>query len=115
MNYEIDFRGRITILGDNDDDTLEAHLTDVMDELAKLEESNPSIQDIDMSASVAGRTVRVTMTILDVEEVEEATGLMATTLRTAIHAAGGFTRGWDQPDKFRVDFEQATQRHLETA
>jgi hypothetical protein len=83
-----------TVTGNFDAEGLDVHTDLVMDELMKLE--SDIITDSDITASLADAIVSVT-TVAAAESFEEATDIAQSTIRTAIHAAGGSTPQWAAP------------------
>lgn len=77
-----------------DPEGLDAHTDLVMEELLKLESDR--VTDSDVSASLADARVEVTV-VAEAGSFEEAESLASSTIRTAIHAAGGSTPRWKTP------------------
>lgn len=75
---------------------LEAHIDDLMYELLKLEQVNEDIHDPSVGASLAAGDVEIELTV-DLPE-DQAVQRTRSIIRTAIHAAGGFTPRWDNAD-----------------
>jgi hypothetical protein len=73
---------------------LDAHTDLVMNELLKLE--NEFISDSDVSASLTDHEVEITV-VARADDFDEARKLADSTIRTAIHAAGGSTPSWTPP------------------
>lgn len=75
---------------------LEKHLDDLMNELLKLEQCNADIHDPSVGASLAAGDVEIELTV-DLPE-DQAVKRTRAIVRTAIHAAGGFTPRWDDEE-----------------
>lgn len=69
---------------------LETLLDAVMDELVKLDVTDPSI-----GGTLSDGDVELTLAV-EAETLENATANVFGTIRTAIHAAGGGTPGWPE-------------------
>jgi hypothetical protein len=82
-----------TVTG-TDADGLDTHTDLVMEELLKLE--SDKVMDSDVSAELAAAQVAVTIVAL-ADTFDEAMDLASSTIRTAIHAAGGSTPKWKAP------------------
>lgn len=74
--------------------TCEPRLEPLMDALLDLEEADETIMDPDLAANVSTSRVDVQMTV-DAEDPAVAIGKALATLRTAIHAIGDATPGWE--------------------
>jgi hypothetical protein len=83
-----------TVIGDFDADGLDTHTDLVMEELLKLESDN--VSDSDVSAALADSIVEVTV-VATAEDFDDAADLAQSTIRAAIHAAGGSTPAWKAP------------------
>ncbi|MFD6416021.1 hypothetical protein [Streptomyces sp. NPDC060194] len=75
---------------------LEDHFDEVMEKLVELEECNPNVHD----PSLAANLETFPKVQIEVELLVDGVGPAAletgeSVLRTAIHAAGGFTKDWD--------------------
>ncbi|MDR0483597.1 MAG: hypothetical protein LBH13_10685 [Cellulomonadaceae bacterium] len=70
---------------------LEAHLDDVMNELLAIEseQADSAGMGIDLSQGI----VEIELTAY-AENFDDAVAYASSTIRTAIHAAGGYTHGW---------------------
>jgi hypothetical protein len=83
-----------TVTGHFDEDGLDAHTDLVMEELLKLEDEN--VSDSDISAILAQSEVSVTVVAIAMT-FDDAVQLADSTIRAAIHAAGGSTPRWKTP------------------
>lgn len=92
----ITWRFTVTVRGASATETeeiLDEHTDAVMDELLKLEQCNPQIHDPSVGAELATSTVDILL-LVDAP-VDDAVKISRDVVRTAIHAAGGFTPKWD--------------------
>lgn len=87
MRVTVTFEG--IIVSDSSDDDLEAHLDAVMEELLRLAAADPAV-----AAQLSTRDVEVSV-LVEAATLDEATAAGSTTIRSAIHGAGGGTAGWD--------------------
>lgn len=71
------------------------HVADVTDELMAIEEKHDNLADSDMSVSLRDHEIRLSVDVVDVSDLSEAVKIGMSTLRSAIHAAGGGTPGWE--------------------
>ena len=93
----ITWRFTVTAVGASSEDMenlLDAHTDALMDELLKLEECNPMIHDPSVGAELSTSTIDILMLVN--APVDDAVKISRDVVRTAIHAAGGFTPGWDK-------------------
>jgi hypothetical protein len=79
---------QVRFIGDLSD--LEKLLDVVMEELVKLDVTDPSI-----GGTLSDGDIELTLAI-EAETLEKATASAFGTIRTAIHAAGGGTPGWPE-------------------
>jgi hypothetical protein len=78
------------------DTGLDAHTDAVMDELMTLEECTEGISDSDMNMSLTNGEVEISV-LATADDFDEALKLADSTIRAAIHAAGGNTHTWITP------------------
>lgn len=93
----ITWRFTVTVVGASSEDIeeiLDEHTEAIMDELLKLEECNPMIHDPSVGAELSSSTVDILL-LVDAP-VDDAVKISRNVVRTAIHAAGGFTPAWDE-------------------
>lgn len=100
---------------------LQEHFSQVMDELINIEERDADISTPDISAKLATGEVEISVNV-EGSHPEEAFKHGLGVIRTAVHAAGGCTEGWDQVDTpsskestttWVLEFEGTTQRRDE--
>ena len=91
---------------------LDSHLDEVMSALMALEKADSRISDSDFDATVSSGLVRINSSAL-AETFDEATALAMATIRSAIHAAGGFTPGWESSDYVVTGNETAEYSFVE--
>lgn len=86
-------------------DDLAAEVEAIVEHLIDLEDCTPGLRDSTVGLDVAAETVDVDLTI-EAKTAGEALDLAVGCLRTAIHAAGGSTPGWegDSSDVGRISF-----------
>ncbi|MFD5829527.1 hypothetical protein [Lentzea sp. NPDC060358] len=82
---------------------LENHLEAVMDAL----QSEPGIEDADIGANLEDGTVEFCLH-LDADDSPDALRQAHLRVRSALHAAGGATPGWDQMIQAILDDDAAT-------
>jgi hypothetical protein len=75
---------------------LDAHTDLVMDALVELEECSDALEDADLSAVIAERTVTIAI-VGSGATFDEAVAVADSAIRSAIHAAGGSTPVWEAP------------------
>jgi hypothetical protein len=94
---------------------LEAQLDEVMAQLLELEES-PDLQvtDSDISATLADGRVEISV-VIEADSLDKATVVGHGAIRSAVHAAGGHTPGWqsDHAAAWELDVQASTQRSLD--
>lgn len=73
----------------------EACVERLLDTLADLEEADPSIKDVDITATLATGDIQVNM-CLEAEDLGTAGQKLVATVRTALHEIGSGTHGWEQ-------------------
>lgn len=118
MKYQVSLCGTATVEdlapGLDVADVLEAHLVDVMDHLVELEDGDAALSDADMSAGLAVGRVEISI-VVDADSIEGAAAAGMVAIRCAVHAAGGYTPGWEtaQPATWALELEGSTQRPLE--
>ncbi len=74
---------------------LRRHVTDVMDALADHEESDVRLSDADMSVNLTGHEATFSI-VVEAASLDEAVAIGQAAPRSAIHEAGGFTRGGEK-------------------
>lgn len=97
MWYGIRWRFQVTVTGVGDEaraEALELHLGHVMEEFARLDACNEDMSDPTIGADVSTGQVDVQLEIEAVSPSSAVDSALAL-LRTAVHAAGGFTGSWD--------------------
>jgi hypothetical protein len=87
MNFQVDIEA--IVQGRGDPDALEKFFDLLTDEMAELDADN-----LGVGATLSAGTFEVTLT-LQADTIEQAAANAIALLRTAIHAAGGATPGWD--------------------
>jgi hypothetical protein len=73
----------------------EKRFTMLADALYDLDGSDPGISDADLGAALTEGRVTATMTVDAADPVAAATKALCA-VRSAIHAIGGFTPGWEE-------------------
>ena len=108
MKIEITYRGTMTVTPDSQSDQVDMAeemdrvLDLTMDELLAL----TSIEDPIMSGSLAAGDVEVTVTV-EAESLSDAIVAADSAIRSAFHAAGVFTHGWEDTDQaVRVEWHK---------
>lgn len=76
---------------------LDNHLDQVMSALMDIEAADQRISDSDYVATVKTGFVRINSSATE-STFDEAAAVAMATIRSAIHAAGGFTPGWESND-----------------
>lgn len=95
MQFFVSYCGQATVTGEGDHaEALADHLDVVMDHLMEAEASDPTISDADVSATLATGEVEFTI-IVTAESPAEAAKNGIVIIRAAIHAAEGYTPGWE--------------------
>lgn len=74
--------------------SLEESVERVVEEFAKLEGCTDGLLDFALGANLVAGDVEVEITV-EADALEDAVSLGVSSLRTAIHAAGGGTPNWD--------------------
>jgi hypothetical protein len=72
----------------------DARLSALADELFELDASDPVVEDMDVTAAIGDEHVTVAMCV-DAEDPAQAATKALCVVRTAIHAIGGGTPGWE--------------------
>ncbi|MBE1533285.1 hypothetical protein [Actinomadura algeriensis] len=75
-------------------DDMEARVEQFLDALAELEESDPAIQDVDITATLATGDITVNM-CLRADDLAGAGQKIVATVRTSLHDIGDGTAGWE--------------------
>ncbi|WP_415950022.1 helix-turn-helix domain-containing protein [Streptomyces sp. KLOTTS4A1] len=98
LRTQVTWRLKLTNHGDGsaqeNADAMNAHLASVQEQLAALRECNPAIGSGHIEANLDTNKVTVQLTVYG--DRDDAVSLSRTVIRTAIHAAGGFTPEWDE-------------------
>lgn len=77
-----------------------AHLSDVIDALEEIEETDAAILQCDLHADLGSGRIEIDVAV-DAEDGLAASVLGLSGIRAAIHAAGGSTPGWEHLIKTR--------------
>lgn len=91
---------------------LNDHLDQVMNALMALESADKRITDSDFVATLKTGLVCINSSAQG-ESFDEAAALAMATIRAAIHAAGGFTPGWESNDYVVTGTETAEYSFVE--
>ena len=91
---------------------LDSHLDQVMTALMAIEAADDRISDSDYVATVKTGFVRINSSAT-AETFDEAAAVAMATIRSAIHAAGGFTPGWESNDYVITGQETAEYNFVE--
>lgn len=91
---------------------LDIHLDQVMTALMAIEAADNRISDSDYVATVKTGFVRINSSA-HANSFDEAAAIAMATIRTAIHAAGGFTPGWESNDYVVTGKETAEYNFVE--
>ena len=73
---------------------MDARLDQFLEALTALEDADPQVSDIDLTATISTGEVSITMYI-DTEEIGEASQKLIATVRAALHKIGESTPGWE--------------------
>jgi hypothetical protein len=73
----------------------EAEFDALADTLYELDASDPSLEDMDLTATMSAGPFVVSMTV-DADDMESALHKALVTLRSALHQVGHETSGWEQ-------------------
>lgn len=113
MRYRVAFCGTATVRdlphGLDEAEVLGEHFSEVMDHLVDLEEDNPVLHDADLSAQLATGEVQISI-VVDNDVFEDAAKLGISTIRCAVHSAGGYTPGWEDTDGQTWELEDVSSR-----
>jgi hypothetical protein len=66
----------------------------LLDALADLEDADPSLRDVDVTATLATGELWVDV-CLEANDLGDAGQKLVATVRTALHEIGGDTQGWE--------------------
>lgn len=91
---------------------LDNHLGLVMSALMDIEAADKRISDSDYVATVKTGFVRINSSATE-NTFDEAAAVAMATIRSAIHAAGGFTPGWESNDYVVTGQETAEYNFVE--
>jgi hypothetical protein len=91
---------------------LDIHLDQVMTALMAIEAADNRISDSDYVATVKTGFVRINSSA-QANSFDEAAAIAMATIRAAIHAAGGFTPGWESNDYVVTGKETAEYNFVE--
>lgn len=75
-------------------DDMDARLDQLLGALSDLEDADPQVSDIDLTATLTTGEVSITMYI-DAQEIGEASQKLIATVRAALHKIGESTPGWE--------------------
>ena len=104
-----------TVRATGDRDTVDAATSALMDALIDLENSDNHLSDADLTVNLASGVVEVQM-VIEAEDLGDAANYAHCVLRTAIHATGGHTPGWETQDAMlRVGPETTSDEFLADA
>jgi hypothetical protein len=96
----------VDVLAPRTGSEFEADLDALMDQLAALDERDNRISDIDVDAYLD--TGRFSISMLVAADGFGAAGdLAVATVRTAVHAIGGYTPGWTENAVYRLSATRA--------
>lgn len=85
------------------------------DALYDLDDTDPEISDVDLGAALTEGRATVTMTVEAADPAAAAVKALST-VRTAVHAIGDFTPGWEEARSvLRVAPSDATDRLFTSA
>lgn len=108
MRFALRWNFDLTETDDHDDETLGEHVDRVMQELLNLEGEGGTIFDSAIGLDTENRRVEIEVSVFaaDLEAAfAEAAPSARAAIRTAIHAAGGFTPGWGDTVSSAVTYE----------
>lgn len=91
---------------------LDDHLDNVMTALIAIEAADERISDSDYVATVKTGFVTINTSAQE-KSFDEAAALAMATIRATIHAAGGFTPGWESNDYVVTGKETAEYSFVE--
>lgn len=124
--FEITFRGRVQVrstiphvdrqIGTMVDELIDAHLDEVMDHLMETEEADERLSNADLSAKLATGETEISIAVDAGADEAMAIGMAA--IRSAIHAAGGYTRNWDDEEpsaRWALEDGTSQQKALDAA
>lgn len=106
VNVPVQVIGYTGDLGDN--------IELVVEELAKLDACKTELLDFSADSDASDDTADFTVTV-QASSIEEATKIGMSCIRSAIHATGAATHGWDDGDAedavviYQVDSEEAVE------
>lgn len=119
--YEISIQARVLDVEGNpvEADSFARQLDDVIERLLELEAGDPDLYDGDVRATLANAEVELTINV-QADNPLDAARKGGSTIRCAVHAAGGHTPGWDDaedtgPGSWGMEYEGSSQRRLEPA
>lgn len=81
------------VLSGQEPAVIAAEVERVMDQLLDLEQTDPRLGDSGVGLALDTMTAEMTLSA-EGTTLEDAVGLALSAMRTAIHAAGGFTPDW---------------------
>lgn len=93
MKYALRWHFEVTSPASDSD--LADHVDCVMQELLKLEDCTPELGDAAIGLDSDRGKVEIELTIA-VDDLADAVGVGKSAIRAAVHAAGGYTLGWDE-------------------
>lgn len=94
VSVDVKWLFTITMADPSDDAALDDHVDQMMRQLLTLEDCDPRIADSAVGCNTATGEVEIELTAAG-SSPADAMQLAESSLRAAIHAAGGFTPGWD--------------------
>lgn len=125
--FQITFKGRLVVrtssselnqhLDEMIDRLVDAHLDDVMDHLIDTEGTDSRLSDADLSAKLSTGETELSI-VVAAATPEEAMAIGMGAIRSAIHASGGSTPGWEKhapSARWALEDLRYEQRHLDLA
>ncbi|WP_030176931.1 hypothetical protein [Spirillospora albida] len=82
-------------IGVDEVDDMEFPVEQFLVALANLEDSDPAIEDVDITATLATGDILITMCV-QADDLAEAGQKLVATVRSALHEIGDGTAGWEQ-------------------
>lgn len=95
-------------LDDDEREFLMDHVADVTDELVACESADDRLANADMSVNLNENTVRLSIDVISTSGAQTAIDVGMAAIRSAIHAAGGMTHGWES---FRYSVDLPVDTH----
>ena len=91
MSTRFDIDLSFTVYNSGTDEEFDRHTDEVLDHLSDLD----GILEADMTVSLTDRTVKFHLWV-EGQDQAGALGVAFARVRTAVHAQGGYTGGWDE-------------------